>query len=96
MDVAPRLRVLLRQADLKWTVGGLLLDGRWRAGYSVGYAVYWRTGAGAFGAWVGSGRTGHCRFFTFCGSAPKRFEKFEQHLPEALDSSSALCGRGIA
>ncbi len=83
LDVAPRLRVLLRQADVKWTVGGLLLVAV-ACGLFSGYAVYLRTGAAPLSLGLGAALASVPIFYVLRKRA-KRFEKFEQHLPEALD-----------
>lgn len=83
MELAPRLRILLYQANLRWTAGGLLLMSMTCA-LICGYLVYLRTGAVLFGLVIG----------LIAGSAPTawvfrkradRFHQFEQGLPEALD-----------
>ncbi len=83
LELAPRLRRLLYQADLKWTVGGLLLF-CFCCFFVAGWLVYYRTGAILFGVLVGLA----------AGAAPlgyvvfkrnKRMSKFEQGLPEAID-----------
>ena len=83
VELAPRLRRLLYQADLKWTVGGLIL--MCVALFFVsGWLIYYRTGAILFGVLIGAA----------IGAAPigyvifkknKRMSKFEQGLPEAID-----------
>lgn len=83
LEIAPRLRVLLRQANLQWTTGGLLLS--MAACFVIpGYLIYARTGQLLFGVILGA----------ICAYAPlgfvlnrraKRFSAFEQGLPEALD-----------
>jgi tight adherence protein B len=82
-ELAPRLRTMLRQANLNWTVGRVLLMAA-TAFVIPGYLVYWRTDNVYFGLMMG----------LLCGFAPfgyvsfrrtKRFEAFEQGLPEALD-----------
>lgn len=83
LDVAPRLRALLYQANLKWTVGALLLSCV-ASGMVAGYLVYLRTEVVRLAL----------LFFAGGGSLPicyvlwqrsKRFERFEQNLPNALD-----------
>jgi tight adherence protein B len=83
MEVAPRLRAVLRQADLNWTAGGLLL-GMAACLIVPTYLVYLRTGQVLFGILCG----------VLCAYAPigyvlhrrsKRFTAFEEGLPEALD-----------
>ena len=83
LDFAPRLRVLLRQADVKWTVGGLLLVAV-ACGLFGGYAVYWRTGAAPLSLGLGVA-LGSLPMVYVLRKRAKRFGKFEQHLPEALD-----------
>jgi tight adherence protein B len=83
LELAPRLRSLLYQADVKWTVGGLLLI--MTVAFLVpAYLTYLRTHAVLFALGIG------CAF----GYAPlayvrykrtQRMNKFEQGLPEALD-----------
>jgi len=82
-EIAPRLRALLYQANLKWTAGGLIL-------MSVtcflipSYLIHLRIGSLALSLLIGF----------FFGASPllfvlfmrkRRFDKFEQQLPEALD-----------
>ncbi|MGA7107472.1 MAG: type II secretion system F family protein [Terracidiphilus sp.] len=83
LELTPRLRRLLYQADLKWTVGGLML--MCLGCFAVpGYIVYWRTGAVLFGVLIGLvtgfGPIGFVMF-----KRNKRMSKFEEGLPEALD-----------
>lgn len=82
-EFTPRLRLLLYQADLKWTVGAVLLMSV-LSGLVGAYLAHLRTGAELFAVMVG----------VACGAAPfgyvywkrsVRFSKFEQGLPEALD-----------
>jgi tight adherence protein B len=83
MELAPRLRRMLYQADLKWTVGGLLLI--CSAAFVIpAYLIYLRTGHVLLGIIIG----------LVCGALPfgfvwkkrqMRLDKFEQGLPEALD-----------
>jgi tight adherence protein B len=83
IELAPRLRFLLYQADLKWTAGGLLL--MCAASFSVpAYLLYLRTEVIIFSLLIG----------LLLGCAPmtlvlykrsQRFLKIEQQLPEALD-----------
>ncbi|HEY6490733.1 MAG: type II secretion system F family protein [Terracidiphilus sp.] len=83
LELTPRLRRLLYQADLKWTVGGLMM--MCVVAYVVpGYLVYLRTGAILFGVLIGAvtgfGPIGYVLF-----KRRKRMAKFEEGLPEALD-----------
>ena len=83
VEVTPRLRRLLYQADLKWTVGGLVLMSL-GAAVVPAYIVYWRTGALPFAliaaAIFGAGPIGFVFF-----KKNMRMNKFEEGLPEALD-----------
>ena len=83
IELAPRLRTLLYQAQVPWTVGGLMLMSF--ASFLVpAYIVYLRTHQVLFAPLIG----------LFLGCFPlvyvlskrsKRFAKFEAGLPEALD-----------
>ena len=83
VEIAPRLRRLLAQANLKWTVGGVILA---CIALSVvsGYLVYWRTDATllavAIGLAAGFVPIGYILF-----KKKQRMAKFEQGLPEALE-----------
>jgi tight adherence protein B len=83
IDIFPSLRLLLYQADLKWTVGGLLLMSVF-IWVVAANGLYWRTGAVVFSVALGS----------IAGAAPlafvlqkraQRFDRFEERLPDALD-----------
>jgi tight adherence protein B len=83
LELAPRLRHLLYQANLKWTAGGLILMSA--ACFVIpAYLLHLKTGALGLSLLLG----------VLIGSAPMvfvmfkrkmRFGKFEQQLPEALD-----------
>jgi tight adherence protein B len=83
LELTPRLRRMLYQADLKWTVGGLML--MCLGAFALpAYLIYLRTGAWPFALLGGA----------VCGFAPlgfvmfkrsRRLGKFEEGLPEALD-----------
>jgi len=83
IELAPHLRVLLYQANLNWTAGGLLL-------MSVGcfvvpaYLIYLRTGAVIFAMLVGL-LFGFAPVAFVVHKRTQRFNAFEQSLPEALD-----------
>ena len=83
MDVAPRLRLMLYQANLKWTVGGLLLACL-ASGAFGGWLIYLRTHSLAFAAGMGAVLAtipyGYVAF-----KRSQQFARFEQKLPEALD-----------
>ncbi|MDR3739415.1 MAG: type II secretion system F family protein [Terracidiphilus sp.] len=82
-EVTPRLRRLLYQADLKWTVGGLMLMCA-TAFVILGYLIYWRTGALLFGVLIGLA-AGFAPFGFVLFKRKQRLGKFEEGLPEALD-----------
>ena len=82
-ELAPRIRTMLLQANLDWTVGRVLLMAA-TLFVIPGYLTFWRTDNVYFGLMMGF----------LCGFAPfgyvmhkrtKRFDAFEQGLPEALD-----------
>jgi tight adherence protein B len=83
LEVAPRLRMILYQADLKWTAGSLLL-------MSIlcfmipAYLIYLRTGTLIFSLLIGS-LLGAAPFVYVLHKRTQRFNKFEQGLPDTLD-----------
>lgn len=83
VEIAPRLRSILYQANVKWTAGGLLLMSAACFTFPA-YLVYLRTGnlifAGLIGLLIGMGP-----LFFVLHKRRARFDKFEQELPEALD-----------
>jgi tight adherence protein B len=83
LELTPRLRRLLYQANLKWTVGGLCLM---CAGLFVvtGYLVYLRTDNIFFGILIGAAFAGAPIGYVYF-KRNKRMAKFEEGLPEALD-----------
>ncbi|HUS06571.1 MAG TPA: type II secretion system F family protein [Bryobacteraceae bacterium] len=83
LDLAPKLRGILNQGEVKWTVGGLLLMS---AGCFVfaAYAVYLRTDS-TFLALVLGSAAASVPFLYVLRKRAKRFERFEAHLPDALD-----------
>lgn len=83
LEIAPRLRRLLYQADLKWTVGGLLLMCAACFALSAG-VIYLRTGTFLFALLVGLA-IGALPFGYVGFKRKKRMAKFEQGLPEAID-----------
>ncbi|MGD0734002.1 MAG: type II secretion system F family protein [Terracidiphilus sp.] len=83
LQIAPWLRGLLAQADLKWTVGGML--SMCVLCFIVpGYVLYWRTGSIPLALLVGA-VLGFMPIAIALIKRNKRFGKFEQGLPEALD-----------
>ena len=83
LELIPRMRKMLQQAEIKWTPGTLILLS-FMAFALPGYIVDLRTGSLIIAALVGGVMgiipTGYVLFMR-----SKRFGKFEQGLPEALD-----------
>ena len=83
LEIAPQLRRLLYQANIKWTPGGFLLVSiaLWAL---AAYVIDLKTGAFwfslALGLLPGAVPLGYVRW-----KRTKRFEKFEEGLPAALD-----------
>jgi len=83
LELAPRIRRFLYQANVKWTVGGLsLLCGI--CFIVPGYLVYLRTGAILFGFLIGI-VTGSGPILWVYQKRKSRLGKFEQGIPEALE-----------
>jgi len=83
VELAPRLRATLYQANVKWTTGGLLL--MCTACFVMpAYLVYLRTGAVAFALLIGL-LLGAVPFVYVLHKRRQRFNKFEEELPEALN-----------
>jgi tight adherence protein B len=92
LDVAPRLRLLLSQADLTWTAGRVMLTSV-LGGVVTGYLVYLRTQSAVLAFF----------FLIFAGLLPflyvyrkrnRRFDRMKQLLPEALDLMVAAIRAG--
>ncbi len=83
IELAPRLRTLLYQANLKWTTSVLLLLSVTCFVIST-YLVYMRTGVIALAVLIGFSMSIAPLGFVFYKRS-QRFSKFEQNLPEALD-----------
>jgi tight adherence protein B len=83
LELAPRLRTLLLQADLKWTAGSLLLMSS-LCFLVPTYLVYMRTGVIIFSLLLGL-LFGAGPFVYVLHKRKQRFNKFEQGLPETLD-----------
>jgi tight adherence protein B len=83
LDLAPRLRILLGQANMKWTVGGLLLMAA-ACGVFSAYGVYLRTEA-LLVAMVAGTAAASIPFLYVLRKRARRFDLFEQNLPNALD-----------
>jgi tight adherence protein B len=83
LDVIPRIAMLLRQADLRWTPGLLVL--MCVVAFAVpGYIVYFKSDALFMGLGAGA-VTGVLPLGFVWFKRAQRFGKFEQQLPEALD-----------
>ena len=83
MDFAPKLRLLLYQANLKWTVGALLL--LCFICFAIpAWLIFLRTGALTFSLLIGLAIS-VLPFVYVVQKRTARFNKFEQGLPEALD-----------
>ncbi len=83
LELAPRLRTLLYQADIKWTAGGLILMSA--ACFLIpAYLIYLRTGAVILSLLLGL-MLGAAPFVYVINKRKQRFDKFEQELPETLD-----------
>ncbi len=83
IELAPRLRSLLYQANLNWTVGGFLLMSTACFVFPA-FLVYRRTESGIFALLMGL-LVAFAPFAFVLHKRGKRFNKFEQGLPEALD-----------
>jgi tight adherence protein B len=83
LEVAPRLRNILYQADLKWTAGGLILMCL-TCFLIPSYLIHMRTGSMPISLLLGL-LLGAAPFFYVLHKRRSRFNKFEQQLPEALD-----------
>jgi tight adherence protein B len=83
VDIAPKLRDLLSQANLEWTPARLLLMST-ACCVIPGYLVYLRTGVVILSAVLGI-LFGAIPFAYVFFKRGKRFDQFEQGLPAALD-----------
>jgi len=96
IELAPRLRTLLYQANLKWTAGGLLLMSI--ASFAIpAYLVYLRTRTIILSLLIGL-FLGLVPFVFVLSKRARRFAAFEQALPEALDLmvSALRAGHSLA
>jgi tight adherence protein B len=82
-ELAPMIRLLLYQASVKWTVGGLLLS-MLAASVAAGYLVWLRTRSLPFAAVCGP-LVGFLPMVYVLYKRMMRFKKFEEELPGALD-----------
>lgn len=83
MELAPRLRTLLYQADLKWTAGGLLLMST-TCFAIIAYLLYLRTGVIILSMLIGL-LAGFAPLAFVFNKRSRRFNQIEQELPESLD-----------
>jgi tight adherence protein B len=91
LDLIPRITLLLRQAEVNWTPGALIL--MCLAAFAIpGYMIQLYTGSFLIGLGSGAGLA-LLPFGFVLFKRMKRFGKFESELPEALDLMvSALRG----
>ena len=82
-DFSDRLKLLLYQADFKWTVGKLLSASAALA-CICGYLIYLRTGAPLLGLLTGA-LAGFAPYLYVLRARGKRFDRMRQYLPEAID-----------
>jgi tight adherence protein B len=96
IELAPRLRALLYQANLKWTAGGMLLMSLACFAFPA-YLIYLRTGAGILALLIGI-LLGGLPLAYVLQKRNQRFNKFEQGLPQALDLmvSALRAGHSLA
>jgi tight adherence protein B len=91
-DGGVRLRLLLRQADLNWPVGRLVLLSV-LAAVVCGYLVFLRTQA-LLPSFCLAALAGACPFFYVIRLRNRRFARLRQLLPEALDLMVAALRAG--
>lgn len=92
IDVSDRLRLILYQADLTWTVGRLLLLSAVLAVVS-GYLVHLRTRALLLALAIGIA-AGCLPYLYVLNKRSRRFDRMRQFLPEALDLMVAAIRAG--
>ena len=83
LDLAPRLRLMLYQADLKWTVGGLILSCIVVAA-GAGWLAYLRTSSFPIALGIGAA-LGTFPYLYVLFKRGRQFAIFEEKLPESLD-----------
>ena len=83
LDVAPKVRLLLYQAELSWTVGRLALM-CCASAVVLGYSVYLRTDVPLVSLFMG-GVGASLPYLYVVWKKNKRMSRFEQKLPDALD-----------
>jgi len=92
VNLAPQLRLLLRQADLKWNVGKLVLLCL-LTGLGCGYLVYLRTHAVILAVGIVA-FTGAIPFFYVLQKRKARFDRLRLLLPDAIDLMVACIRAG--
>ena len=92
VDFSKRMRLLLHQADVKWTVGQLLLFSVLLA-FVSGTLVQLRTEALALAFVAGLG-SGSGPFLFVLRKRSSRFDRMRQYLPEALDLMNSAIRAG--
>jgi tight adherence protein B len=96
IELAPRLRALLYQANLKWTAGGMLLMSLACFAFPA-YLIYLRTNTAFLALLIGVVLSGVPLAYVL-HKRNTRFNKFEQGLPQALDLmvSALRAGHSLA
>lgn len=97
LQLGPLLHSLLSQANLKWTAGGLLTMSA--AGFIFpAYLVYWYFGGSIIWAFLAGALLGFAPFGWALLKRSRRFNKFQEGLPEALDLmvSALRAGHSLA
>ena len=92
LDITERLRLLLHQADVKWTVGQLLLIAA-SVAFVSGVLALLRTGAPFLGLVIGA-LAGFAPLLYVLRQRSRRFDRMRQYLPEALDLMNAAIRAG--
>ena len=92
LEIGPRLRLLLRQADVSWTVGRLLLLCTFCC-LGTAYLVYLRTGVGFLSIFLGL-LAGGLPIFYVTRQRKRRFDRIRALLPDALDLMVAAIRAG--
>src|SRR5579862_1612179 len=83
LEIAPRLRLMIHQAQLQWTVGRMTLMSL-AAGVVPGYVMYLCTRSSTFGLLLGIPLSLIPLAIVWIRRR-RRFNKFEEELPKALD-----------
>jgi tight adherence protein B len=83
LEVGPKLQALIHQANLKWTVGTLLM--LCAVCFALpAFVVHWKTGSLMISVLAGLG-CGFLPFAVLLFKRSKRFKAFEKELPSACD-----------